>query len=96
MTKASLGRRGVLATAAATLAMPAAAQRDYGRGAQPQRYPDPDIVAIDPKRFTARLGNSAIRRLHTGMSWAEGPAWHATGRFLVWSDIPNDEALRLN
>jgi gluconolactonase len=96
MTNASLGRRGVLATAAAALATPAAAQRNYGRGAQPQRYPDPDIVAIDPKRFTARLGNSAIRRLHTGMSWAEGPAWHATGRFLVWSDIPNDEALRLN
>jgi gluconolactonase len=29
------------------------------------------------------------------MQWAEGPAWHATGRFLVWSDIPSDEALRL-
>ncbi len=87
-----LARRAMLA---ATLAAPAAAQRQYGRDAAPQRYPDPDIIALDPARFGARLGNTAIRRLHTGMQWAEGPAWHATGRFLVWSDIPADEALRL-
>ncbi|MGG5811025.1 SMP-30/gluconolactonase/LRE family protein [Falsiroseomonas sp. CW058] len=95
MTEASLRRRGLLAAAAGLAATPAAAQRRYGDDAPPQRYPDPDIVALDPRRFTAPLGNSAIRRLHTGMQWAEGPAWHATGRFLVWSDIPNDEALRL-
>ena len=93
-------RRGALlggaAAAAAALAAPAAAQRGYGRDAPPVRYPDADIMVLDPKRFSARLGNSSIRRLHTGMRWAEGPAWHATGRFLVWSDIPNDECLRLN
>ncbi len=94
---APFSRRGFVAAAAAlTAATPAAAQRDYGPGAGPQRYPDPDIIPLDPRRFSARLGNSAIRRVHTGMGWAEGPAWHATGRFLVWSDIPNDEALRLN
>jgi gluconolactonase len=95
MTYARLGRRGLIAAAAAISATPALAQRQYGRGAAPQRYPDPDIVAIDPRRFNMGLGNAAIRRLHTGMQWAEGPAWHATGRFLVWSDIPSDEALRL-
>jgi gluconolactonase len=95
MTEASFRRRGLLATAAVALAAPAVAQRSYGPGAPPQRYPDPDIVTLDPRRFTAPLGNSAIQRIHTGMKWAEGPAWHATGRFLVWSDIPNDEALRL-
>ena len=95
MTDARLARRGLLAASAALLALPASAQRRYGPDAPPQRYPDPDIVTLDPRRFTAQLGNSAIRRLHTGMLWAEGPAWHATGRFLVWSDIPNDEALRL-
>ena len=97
------GRRSMLgaSAAAAVMAMagPAAAQqatpRDYGPGAPPARYPDADIVALDPKRFNARLGNGGIRRLHTGMGWAEGPAWHATGRFLIWSDIPNDECLRL-
>jgi gluconolactonase len=99
-------RRTVLgASAFAALSMPAVfrsagaqairAQRDYGPGAPPVRYPDPDVVALDSKRFSAKLGNSRIRRLHTGLGWAEGPAWHATGRFLIWSDIPNDECLRL-
>ncbi len=95
MNDARFARRGFLAASASVLALPAAAQRSYGPDAPPQRYPDPDIVTFDKRRFTAPLGNSAIRRLHTGMMWAEGPAWHATGRFLVWSDIPNDEALRL-
>ncbi|PZW37990.1 gluconolactonase [Humitalea rosea] len=95
-TSTPLGRRGLLGAIALTAtAAPAAAQRVFGPGAPPQRYPDPDIIALDPSRFNAGLGNTAIRRLHTGMGWAEGPAWHANGRFLVWSDIPNNEALRL-
>jgi gluconolactonase len=32
--------------------------------------------------------------LYTGCRWAEGPAWFAAGRYLVWSDIPNDRMLR--
>ncbi|MFC0387125.1 SMP-30/gluconolactonase/LRE family protein [Muricoccus vinaceus] len=94
------GRRVVLGAVAGALAagaaMPASAQRSYEHGAPPVRYPDADIVTLDPRRFKAPLGNSSIRRLATGFGWAEGPAWHATGRFLVWSDIPNDECLRLN
>jgi gluconolactonase len=39
-------------------------------------------------------GNSPIRRLHTGMLWAEGPAWNGSGNYLVWSDIPNNAQLR--
>jgi gluconolactonase len=38
--------------------------------------------------------NSPILRLHTGTLWAEGPAWNGVGRYLVWSDIPNDHQLR--
>src|ERR1700743_4030317 len=62
--------------------------RDFGHNAEPQRYPDPDIVVIDPKRFKARVGNTAIKRLFTGCLWAEGPAWNAQGQYLVWSDYP--------
>ncbi len=91
----AIARRGLLGLAVSAAAMPALAQRAFGPDAPPQRYPDPDIVALDPRRFGAALGNTAIRRLHTGMQWAEGPAWHANGRFLIWSDIPADEALRL-
>src|SRR4029077_15249632 len=41
-----------------------------------------------------KIGNTAIQRLHTGMLWAEGPIWNAAGRYLVWSDIPNNVQLR--
>jgi gluconolactonase len=67
--------------------------RDFGPNAEPQRYPDPDIVVIDRKRFRAKVGNTAIKRLYTGCLWAEGPAWNAQGQYLVWSDIPNNRQL---
>ena len=35
-----------------------------------------------------------IQRLWTGALWSEGPAWNSVGRFLVWSDIPNNRQLR--
>src|SRR3984893_11718658 len=86
--------RGATALAATAIAGPEALARDFGPGAEPQRYPDPDIVVIDPKRFKAMVGNTAIKRLYTGCLWAEGPAWNAQGQYLVWSDIPNNRQLR--
>jgi gluconolactonase len=35
-----------------------------------------------------------MERLHTGCRWTEGPAYFAAGRYLVFSDIPNDRMLR--
>jgi gluconolactonase len=66
----------------------------YGPNAEPVRYPDPDVVVLDPRFNKIKIGNSPIRRLHTGMLWAEGPAWNGVGKYLVWSDIPNDIQLR--
>ena len=40
------------------------------------------------------IGNTPIQRLHTGTLWAEGPAWNGVGRYLVWSDIPNNVQMR--
>jgi len=67
--------------------------RDWS-GANPIRYPDPDIRVLDPRFSKYKLGNTAIQRLHTGMLWAEGPAWNAMGKYLLWSDIPNDVQFR--
>jgi gluconolactonase len=69
--------------------------RDFGPGAEPVRYPDPDIIVLDKRFAKYKLGNTPIQRLYTGMMWAEGPAWNGAGRYLLWSDIPNDEQLRL-
>ncbi len=83
-----------LATAAGGLALaPALPGRDWS-GQNPERYPDPDILSLDPRFGRLRIGNTPIQRLHTGTLWAEGPAWSAVGRYLVWSDIPNDRQLR--
>jgi gluconolactonase len=51
--------------------------------------------AVLDDRF-ARLvhGNVHLEQLYTGCRWAEGPAYFAAGRYLVWSDIPNDRILR--
>jgi gluconolactonase len=91
-----LGRRGFIgaAFAAAAGASWARAQaRDFS-GAEPIRYPDPDIVSLDPRFGGYAIGNTPIQRLHGGMLWAEGPAWNGVGRYLVWSDIPSDAQLR--
>jgi gluconolactonase len=68
--------------------------RDYGPNAMPLRYPDPDVVVLDPRFGALRQGNTPIQRLWTGALWMEGPAWNSAGRYLVWSDIPNNRQLR--
>ncbi len=92
-------RRTFLATtltsaAGAVLARPSAADDRDWSGARPVRYPDPDVVVLDPRFQKYKIGNAAIQRLYTGTAWAEGPAWSTVGRYLVWSDIPNDVQLR--
>ena len=68
--------------------------RDFSPGASPVTYPDPDLITIDPAFNVLRLGNTPIQRLWTGGLWMEGPAWCSQGRYLVWSDIPNNRQLR--
>src|SRR6476660_9009601 len=67
--------------------------RDWNRQ-DPIQYPDPDIVALDDRFQRYIVPNTVIRRLHFGTLWAEGPAWNGVGRYLVWSDIPNNVQLR--
>jgi len=53
-----------------------------------------DYEMID-KRFGGCVRESArVERLFEGGRWCEGPAWFPAGRYLVWSDIPNDRMLR--
>ncbi|RPI10745.1 MAG: SMP-30/gluconolactonase/LRE family protein, partial [Zetaproteobacteria bacterium] len=65
----------------------------YHPEAAPTRYPEPDVIVLDP-RFKYKLGNTPIVRLYKGTMWAEGPAWNGVGRYLLWSDIPTNEQLR--
>jgi gluconolactonase len=95
MSLATPDRRSFLAASAAVAAGAAVGfARNYGKNAQPTRYPDPDIVVLDKRFEKIKIGNSAIERLYTGMRWAEGPAWNGVGRYLLWSDIPNNVQMR--
>ncbi len=59
-----------------------------------QRYPDPAVQTLDPRFERLRLPFATVERLAEGCRWAEGPVWFGDGRFLVWSDIPNDRMLK--
>ncbi len=57
-------------------------------------YPDPHIEALDPafEKYWVKL--ACVERIAFGFRWAEGPVWFADGRYLLWSDIPNNRVMR--
>ncbi len=89
----SIDRRGFLLAAVAGSAVSALAQRDYS-SPNPVHEPDPDIISLDKRFDSIKVGNTSIERLYTGCLWAEGTAWNGVGRYLVWSDIPNNVQMR--
>ncbi|WP_124081539.1 SMP-30/gluconolactonase/LRE family protein [Pigmentiphaga humi] len=60
----------------------------------PVRYPDPAVVALDPRFEKLVLPLAAVERIASGCRWAEGPVWFGDGRYLLWSDVPNDRIMR--
>ena len=99
-TPNGFNRRAFLATATmAGMGCSALAKKGTPRdwtGKNPTRYPEPDVVVLDDRFAKYKLGNSPILRLYHSpkMLWAEGPAWNGVGRYLLWSDIPNNHQLR--
>jgi len=57
-------------------------------------YPDLNVQILDPRFEKYRLNSAAIERLWTGARWTEGPVWFGDGRYLIFSDIPNNRMLR--
>ena len=58
------------------------------------RYPDPAIETLDDRFEKYRIFSAAVERLYTGCRWSEGPVWFGDGRYLLWSDIPNNRILK--
>lgn len=52
-----------------------------------------EFVTLD-ERFAGTGGDRRLVRVFTGGRWLEGPAYHPAGRFVLFSDIPNDRVLR--
>ncbi len=68
------------------------------------RYPDPHLEAakkggkpsFGPPGFPAFAGTMAVERVATGMRWAEGPVYFPAGRYVLFSDIPNNRIMRFS
>jgi gluconolactonase len=58
------------------------------------RYPDPAVQVLDASFARYHLPLAAVERLATGFRWCEGPVWFGDGRYLLWSDIPNNRMMK--
>jgi gluconolactonase len=53
------------------------------------------VIDIRDPRFRGLVhGNVHLDTLYTGCRWSEGPAYFPAGRYLLWSDIPNNRIMR--
>jgi gluconolactonase len=59
-----------------------------------ERYPDPAIQYLDNSFAKYHVLLAGVEKLATGTRWGEGPVWFGDGRYLLWSDIPNERILR--
>ena len=65
-------------------------------------YPDPHLESMvkpkeptfGPSGFPAFAGTMAVERVATGFRWAEGPCYFPAGRYVLFSDIPNNRIMR--
>jgi gluconolactonase len=66
------------------------------------RYPDSHLESAHPKTsfgpagFPAFAGTMAVERVATGFRWAEGPVYFPAGRYVLFSDIPNNRIMRFS
>jgi gluconolactonase len=88
-----MNRRTFLAATGA-LGASVVARRAFAEWEPSQRYPDPLVRILDPSFAKYRLPLAKIERIATGMRWCEGPVWFGDGRYLLWSDIPNNRIMR--
>jgi gluconolactonase len=107
--RAFLTATAAAATAATFRSAQAATDRPFGATGVPltprpplplgplpdSRYPDPHIESLD-KRFKGSPGTGSVERIATGFRWADGPVYFPAGRYLLFSDIPNNRIMRLS
>jgi gluconolactonase len=53
-------------------------------------------VVLDDRFQGLHIGSARLEKLAEGCRWAEGPAYFPAGRYLIWSDVPNDRMMRFD
>lgn len=104
--KIEMNRRsfiGGTAAAAASVAAGSAVAGEFKNPAlfdrnspPPYRYPDTAWEIHDKSAGALRIGNTPLERYYVGSYWAEGCAWNAVGRYVVFSDIPKNRQMRFD
>src|SRR5260221_7710662 len=84
---------GVMAAALSPSSVRAQTPR-YPVGPEPMRYPSSAWKVLDDRFKKYMVGNTPLVREWTGALWAEGSAWNGVGRYVVFSDIPNNRQMR--
>ena len=87
-------KRDMLAGAGAAAAAMTLGGSAFGRWEPSERYPDPSVQVLDPSFNKYRLGLAGVERIAHGTRWNEGPVYFGDGRYLLWSDIPNNRIMR--
>ena len=89
-----LSLTGAAAAAGVTPRSAFAQSQGLPLGPEPGRYPSAVWKVLDERFRKYMIGNTPLIREWTGALWAEGPAWNGVGRYVVFSDIPNNVQLR--
>lgn len=55
-----------------------------------------DVIQHDVRFSRLIIAHARLEKLWSGGRWLEGPAYFPAGRYLVFSDIPNDRLLRFD
>ena len=90
----TMTKRDMLAGTGAAAAAMTFTQSAFGRWEPSERYPDPSVQVLDPAFNKYRLGLAGVERIAHGTRWNEGPVYFGDGRYLLWSDIPNNRIMR--
>jgi gluconolactonase len=90
----NISKRDVLTGAGAAVAAMSFTGTALGQWQPSERYPDPSVKVLDPSFNKYRLGLAGVERIAHGTRWNEGPVYFGDGRYLLWSDIPNNRIMR--
>ncbi len=90
----SISKRELLAGAGAAAAALSFTRTALGGWEPNERYPDPAIQILDPSFGKYRIAQTTVERIAGGCRWNEGPVYFGDGRYLLWSDIPNNRIMR--
>ena len=54
----------------------------------------PAVTRLDPRIDQILPANTTFEKVADGFAWAEGPVWSRAGKYLLFSDVPNNRIIK--